>query len=40
VFRPLLHPSTRLVQEPHNTISLPLYASLGFDVKEPLSKPL
>ena len=30
-------PGTRLVQEPHNTISLPLYASLGFDVKEPLA---
>src|SRR3954467_14608116 len=30
-------PGPRLVQEPHNTISLPLYASLGFDVKEPLA---
>jgi predicted N-acetyltransferase YhbS len=30
-------PGTRLVQEPHNTVSLPLYASLGFDVKEPLA---
>jgi predicted N-acetyltransferase YhbS len=30
-------PSIRLVQEPHNTISLPLYTSLGFDTKEPLA---
>jgi predicted N-acetyltransferase YhbS len=31
------HPGTRLVQEPFNTISLPLYTSLGFDTKEPLA---
>ena len=30
-------PGVRLVQEPHNTISLPLYTSLGFDTKEPLA---
>jgi predicted N-acetyltransferase YhbS len=29
--------SVRLVQEPYNTRSLPLYASVGFDVKEPLA---
>lgn len=27
----------RLVQEPFNTVSLSLYASLGFEVKEPLA---
>jgi predicted N-acetyltransferase YhbS len=31
------HPGTRLVQEPFNTVSLPLYTSLGFDTKEPLA---
>jgi predicted N-acetyltransferase YhbS len=31
------HPGTRLVQEPFNTISLPLYTSLGFDTREPLA---
>lgn len=31
------HPGIRLVQEPHNTISLPLYTSLGFDTTEPLA---
>ena len=30
-------PGIRLVQEPFNTVSLPLYASLGFEVKEPLA---
>jgi predicted N-acetyltransferase YhbS len=30
-------PGIRLVQEPFNTVSLPLYASLGFKVKEPLA---
>ena len=29
--------SVRLVQEPFNTRSMPLYASVGFDVKEPLA---
>ncbi len=29
-------PGIRLVQDPFNTISLPLYAALGFDIKEPL----
>jgi predicted N-acetyltransferase YhbS len=30
-------PSVRLVQEAYNTCSMSLYASLGFDVKEPLA---
>ena len=30
-------PGIRLVQEPFNTVSLPLYASMGFEVKEPLA---
>lgn len=30
-------PGIRLVQEPFNTVSLPLYASLGFEAKEPLA---
>ena len=30
-------PTVRLVQEAYNTASMPLYASLGFDVKEPLA---
>jgi hypothetical protein len=29
--------SVRLVQEAYNTTSMPLYASVGFDVKEPLA---
>lgn len=31
------HPGIRLVQDAFNTTSLSLYASLGFDVKEPLA---
>jgi hypothetical protein len=30
-------PSVRLVQEAYNTASMPLYASVGFEVKEPLA---
>jgi len=29
-------PSVRLLQDAYNTLSMPLYASLGFDVKEPI----
>ena len=29
-------PSVRLLQDAYNTLSMPLYASLGFDVKEPV----
>jgi len=31
------HPGIRLVQDAFNTTSMPLYTSLGFDIKEPLA---